>query len=75
MLATVDRIERGLAVLLIRPNEIETVYVQSSLIPDIAEGDIVEITIRKADAETNMAKEQSRRLLDDLRSDAARRPE
>lgn len=75
MLATVDRIERDLAVLLIRPNEIETVYVQSSLIPDIAEGDIVEITIRKADAETNMAKEQSRRLLDDLRSDAARRPE
>jgi hypothetical protein len=52
MKATVDRIEEGYAVLILVDDQRVAFPVPLDLLPDLVEGDILEITIRKDPVET-----------------------
>jgi len=67
MKATVDRIEEGIAVLLVRPEERLRIHIPHELIPDAAEGDIVEITVCRQEREIGDAKERVSSLIEKLR--------
>jgi hypothetical protein len=47
MKATVDRIEGGYAIIMMRDDELVQFPVPLELMPDLVEGDILDITIRK----------------------------
>jgi hypothetical protein len=47
MKATVDRIEEGYAIIILVDDELVSFPVPLDLMPDLAEGDILDITIRK----------------------------
>jgi hypothetical protein len=47
MKATVDRIEGGYAIIMLQDDELVQFPVPLELIPDLVEGDILDITIRK----------------------------
>jgi hypothetical protein len=52
MKATVDRIEEGYAIIILVDDERVSFPVPMDLMPDLAEGDILDITIRKDWVET-----------------------
>jgi len=52
MKATVDRIEGGYAIIVLVDDERVSFPVPMNLMPDLAEGDILDITIRKDWVET-----------------------
>jgi hypothetical protein len=69
MKATLDRIEGGMAVLLVRGDESLQVNVPLALLPpDCKEGDILEITITRDVEATGEAKERVSNLLERLKS-------
>ena len=67
MKTTLDRIEEGTAVLLIRPEEKETVYLPAQYLPEnVQEGDILNLQIKLNKEETKNAKQRVRNLLNRL---------
>ena len=67
MEATVDRIEEGIAVLLVRPEERLRIHIPHEVIPEVTEGDIVEITVIRRNHETGEARERVSSLIEKLR--------
>lgn len=66
---TLDRIENGIAVLLVRPEEIITIRIHLSLLPEgTKEGDILNIEITKEIQETEQAKERVSSLINKLKN-------
>jgi hypothetical protein len=66
MQATVDRIERDMAVLLVRPAEVEAILISTSLVPGIKEGDIVTATFTLNEVDTRNAHDRATNLLKEL---------
>lgn len=67
MEATVDRFEAGVAVLLIRPEETNQIVMSRELLPDMMEGDIVEITILRKARDTEDARGRVSSLIGKLK--------
>ena len=67
MKAIVDRIEGNVAVLLLEPDEKIQFSVPSLMLPEIKEGDIVDIAISKDETATNEAKAMSADLIRKLK--------
>ena len=67
MEATVDRIEEGIAVLLVRPEERFQILVPRELILGVTEGDIVEIEITRQERKTEEVEERVSSLIEKLR--------
>ncbi|MDD2200992.1 MAG: DUF3006 domain-containing protein [Firmicutes bacterium] len=66
-LATLDRIEGELAVLLVRPDEsIQILWPICALPEDVVEGAILDISVQVSEAETAAATERVQSLLDKL---------
>ena len=66
---TLDRIEEGTAVLLVRDDEKIKINIPLFLLPEGSrEGDILDITITRDVQETEAAKERVTNLLDKLKS-------
>ncbi|MFA4972466.1 MAG: DUF3006 domain-containing protein [bacterium] len=65
---TVDRIEEGILVLLLRVDEGVKVEIPSVLAPGICEGDIVDLTITKDETETDAAKQRVSSLIEKLKN-------
>ena len=65
--ATVDRIEGGLAVLLLRGDEKIKFNLPLVFLAGIKEGDVVDITITKDAAATDEAKERVSYLIENLK--------
>lgn len=75
-LATVDRIEGELAVLLVRPDESAQILWPICALPEGAvEGAILDISVQVTEAETEAAAERVQSLLDKLLGRAAEQPE
>ncbi len=69
MKATIDRIEGNIAVLLIRNGERIKLNVPLSLLPEMsAEGDILDISIKKDKKETDDARERVSGLIEKLKN-------
>lgn len=67
MKVTVDRFEGEIAVLLVRPEETQQILVPRELLPGVAEGDLLEITVRKEEGETEEARERVSSLIEKLK--------
>jgi len=67
MEATVDRFEDGVAVLLVRPEETNQIILPCDLLPDVMEGDILEITVIRKVRETEEARDRVSSLIEKLR--------
>ena len=67
MKVTVDRFEGKTAVLLVRPEETLQILFPKKLLPGIEEGEILEITVRKEEGETEEARERVSSLIEKLR--------
>jgi len=67
MKVTVDRFEGEIAVLLARPEEESPILVPRGLLPGIEEGDVLEITVRKDEGETDEARARVSSLIEKLR--------
>ena len=66
---TLDRIEEGTAVLLVRDEELLKINIPLFLLPlESREGDILDITITKDTQETENAKERVSALLEKLKN-------
>lgn len=66
---TLDRIEEGTAVLLVRDEELLKINIPLFLLPlESREGDILDITITKDTQETENAKERVSSLLEKLKN-------
>jgi Protein of unknown function (DUF3006) len=66
---TLDRIEEGIAVLLVRDEEKVKINIPMALLPSgYKEGDILDITINKDVQETDAAKERVSSLLEKLKN-------
>ena len=64
LLLTVDRIEEGTAVLLVRPDEERSnLWPAADLPPDCQEGDILTVTVEVGRSETEDARERVESLL------------
>jgi len=65
---TIDRVEKGTAVLLVRDEETVKIDIPLFLLPeDSKEGDILDITINRDVKETEAAKERVSSLLEKLK--------
>ncbi|MEI6293433.1 MAG: DUF3006 domain-containing protein [Methanomicrobiales archaeon] len=67
MKAVVDRIEEGIAVLILSGNNEASIRLPFFLLPDSREGDIVDILVIKNEAETTDARERSRKMIEKLK--------
>jgi hypothetical protein len=67
MKVTVDRFEGETAVLLVRPEETQQILFPRELLPDVEEGDILEITTTRQIQETEEARARVSSLIDRLR--------
>lgn len=66
-LATLDRIEDNIAVLLVRPDEtLQIAWPISALPEDAAEGVILDISVQVSEGETKTAEERVQSLLEKL---------
>jgi len=70
MKVTVDRFEGETAVLLVRPEETKQILFPRELLPGVAEGDILAITVEKEEKETDAARERVSSLIEKLRNKA-----
>ena len=66
MKAAVDRIEGGIAVLVLCEEGGTFIRLPHFLLPDAAEGDIVDLVITRDEAGTAAAKEKSRDMVSEL---------
>ncbi len=67
--ATLDRVENGIAVLLVRDEEVIKFYIPLSLLPaECKEGDVLGISVVKDVQETEDAKERVSGLLEKLKN-------
>lgn len=67
MKVTVDRFEGEIAVLLVRQEETRKILFPKELLPGVAEGDVLEITVRKEAGDTEDARERVSSLIEKLR--------
>lgn len=67
MKVTVDRFEGEIAVLLVRPEENYQILFPRSMLPGVGEGDLLEITVRKDEGETEETRERVSSLIEKLR--------
>ena len=67
MKVTVDRFEGEVAVLLVRPEENHQILFPRELLPDVEEGDILEITATRQIRETEEVRERVSSLIEKLR--------
>ena len=67
MKVTVDRFEGETAVLLVRPEETQQILFPRELLPDVEDGDILEITVIRNIRETDEARERVSSLIEKLR--------
>ena len=67
MKVTVDRFEGETAVLLVRPEETQQILFPRELLPDVEDGDILEITVIRDIRETDEARERVSSLIEKLR--------
>lgn len=67
MKVTVDRFEGEIAVLLVRPEERYQILFPQELLPDVKEGDLLEVTVRKEEGETQEARERVSSLIEKLK--------
>ncbi|MFA4971933.1 MAG: DUF3006 domain-containing protein [bacterium] len=65
---TVDRIEDGIIVLLLRVDESVKVELPKVVAPTLREGDVVDLTITKDELETNAAKQRVSSLIEKLKN-------
>ena len=69
MKVTVDRIENGVAVLLIRKDEKEDIVINKKYLPaEVQEGDILDVTCKINKSETKEAEKRVANLLDKLKN-------
>jgi exoribonuclease R len=68
MEATVDRIEDGVVVLLVQPEEKHQILVPRELVPDLKEGDIILVEFLRQERETEEAKTRVSSMIDRLKS-------
>lgn len=69
MQVTVDRIEDGIAILLIRPEEKYSLEIPIDYLPaEIHESDILSVDFKREVRETNQAKQRVRNLLEKLKN-------
>jgi hypothetical protein len=67
LVATLDRIENGIAILLVRPEEsIQILWPVSALPEDAVEGAILDISVDVDEGKTQAAEERVQSLLDKL---------
>jgi hypothetical protein len=66
MKAVVDRIEDGVAVLILWENNGALIRLPIFLLPDAREGDLLNILITRDEVGTEAAREKSRNLIDKL---------
>ena len=69
MKVTVDRIEDGIAILLIRPDEEFRIEIPVEFLPgDVKESDILSVSFKREVSETQEAKERVRDLIEKLKN-------
>ena len=69
MKVTVDRIEDGIAILLIRPDEKYRIEIPVEYLPgDVKESDILSVSFKREVSETQEAKERVRDLIEKLKN-------
>lgn len=71
MKVTVDRFEGETAVLLVRPEENHQILFPRGLLPDVEQGDILEITVTREIQETEEARERVSSLIEKLKQKGA----
>ena len=67
MKVRVDRFEGETAVLLVRPEDSQQILFPRELLPDVEDGDILEITVIRDIRETDEARERVSSLIEKLR--------
>lgn len=67
MKVTVDRFEGGIAVLLVRPEETQTILFPRELLPGVEEGALLEVIVTPEREATREARKRTASLIDRLR--------